>query len=256
MRRLGLVLRRRSRAIRQPCFPPAASRRSSLICSYMLRRRWWRMKWPEALGDRLDELDLALHERAAIALRRRLPVGHAETADRGVLDPDLGAVDVRRLFEFGGLEDVRAVGDLGLAAIGVLPARRDGLDDLAEDLLQGDVVDAEDLLDAVEAAQLLGPLVEGGEEGVDGRRGALVGHVAASLLGRLALLDGAVPGEDRPLDRRVGGPLSSGPGPGTEDRPASPDGRGEAGREFAALAGDQTQPRSLQALATRLTEMT
>ncbi len=35
-----------SRSIRQPCLPLAAARRSSLISSYMLRSRWWRMKWP------------------------------------------------------------------------------------------------------------------------------------------------------------------------------------------------------------------
>ncbi len=92
----------------------------------------------EALGDRLNELDLALHERAAVALRSRLLIGHAETADRGVLDPDLGAVDVRGLLEIGGFVDVGAVDDLGLAAVGELPSRRDGLDDLAEDLLEGD----------------------------------------------------------------------------------------------------------------------
>jgi hypothetical protein len=64
----------------------------------------------------------------------------------------------------------------------MLPAGRDGLDDVAEDVLEGDVVEAEDLLDAVEAAELLGPLVKGGEERADGRRWALFGHVAASLL--------------------------------------------------------------------------
>ena len=125
---------------------------------------------PQALGDRLDELDLALHERAAVALGRRLPIGDAEAADRRVLDPDLGALGVRGLLELGGLEDLGAVGDLGLAAVRELPTRGNGLDDLAEDIFEGDVVEAENLLDAVEAAELLGPLVEGGEEGADGRR--------------------------------------------------------------------------------------
>ena len=69
----------------------------------------------------------------------------------------------------------------------------------------------QDLLDAVEAAELLGPLVEGGEQGADGRRGARIAHVAASLLGRRG-----------PPVRggRPGGPVPIRPeGPGREKAP-------------------------------------
>jgi len=76
----------------------------------------------DALGDRLDQLDLAVEEGPAVPLGRRLSVGNENPAQDRVVNPDVGAQDVRSLLEVGGGVDLGTVLDLGLAGVGELPA--------------------------------------------------------------------------------------------------------------------------------------
>ena len=119
---------------------------------------------PQPLGDRLDELDLAGQERPAVRRLGGLSVGDGDAADHRVMNADLGALDVRRVFVVGGREDVGTMDDPRLAEFGELPARGYDGDHAPEHVLRGKAEIAQDLFDLVETAQLLGALVERREE--------------------------------------------------------------------------------------------
>ena len=127
----------------------------------------------EPLGDRVDELALLLQEGALVGGRPLLAVedlhfahGLALNADHGGLAP-AGRDDARRLV------DDLVDGDTREARLRVLPAERQDLDDAAEDLVQRRLRRVADLVDPVEAGELLRPLLQGLEEVVRRRQAGL-----------------------------------------------------------------------------------
>jgi len=225
----------------------------------------------QPVGDRPQQPDLLFRERALVRIARGLGRVEADASQRLILDADGHADGPRR-----GLEVPRAVrrvpvGDERPGRLRRLHGGRDRRRDRREDLRQRPVRLAQALLDAVEAVQLLGALLEGAQQ-LDRVAAAadLVAHAAVLLCG--PGIDRARPGlsGERPGDGfqgyhssaaifsgrrgRGGDRYGHGAGTGTRTgRAGSGAGRGRAGR---GRAGAYAQPRSRQAFATRFTEVT
>ena len=141
----------------------------------------------EPLRDRVEELALLGEEG---------PLGRAGHRLR-VVDLDLPGdlalrLEQRRQLERRGREARRLVDPVAEddprdAHVRELPARGNGADHLAEDVVEGRLLAAEKLVDAVEAVELLGPLLQVVEDPVD----RLVGRRVHSLSGPLGDTRGA-----------------------------------------------------------------
>ncbi len=124
----------------------------------------------EALGDRVDELPLLLEKRPLVG-RGQVPDVEDLDASRDLaLHADRSHLHPRRAVQPGRLVDHAVRRDPRLAVRGVLPARRQDPDDVAEDLIQRGLLPVADLVDAIEARQLLGALLQRVQNRVDNAR--------------------------------------------------------------------------------------
>ena len=121
----------------------------------------------EAFGDGADEPFLLLEEWADVLLGPLLQVPHAEPSHHPVPGHDVGGLDPGRRTKVLELELLVLELDDRLTDIRILPAGRDHLHDPLEDLLQREVEAGEYLLDLVQAVELLGTLLEGGEQPIN-----------------------------------------------------------------------------------------
>ncbi len=121
----------------------------------------------DALGHGLQQLVLVLEEVAVLGLGNVVGVGDFNAADDLVLDPDIGALGAGGIDEVGADIRLVVVFDTHLANIGELVAAGYDLDHLGEDLGEGLIGPGQQLLDLVEAVELLGPLAHVVQQLVD-----------------------------------------------------------------------------------------
>ncbi len=151
----------------------------------------------EPLRDRVEELPLLGEEWPLVRSRHGLRVVDLDLPGGLALRLEERRHPERRGGEARGLEDPVAQHDPGDAHVRELPARGKGADHLAEDVVERRLLAAEELVDPVEAVELLGPLLQVVEDPVD----RLVGRGVHSLSAFWA-----TPRRDRPSTRRTRGP--------------------------------------------------
>jgi hypothetical protein len=128
----------------------------------------------DAVGDRVQQPNLLLEEGADVGRRHLLQVAHLHGTDRLAMHRNVGAQRPGRVDEVVGPKDGSLDLDPRLAHLGPLPAGRDGRQEVAYHVGQRLAHAMENLLDRVEAVELLGALAQRGEELL--RRTALLGH--------------------------------------------------------------------------------
>ena len=143
----------------------------------------------EPLGDGVDQLPLLLEERPLVGARHLLAVRDLDGADRLPLHDDLRRLRPDGVHVVRRLDHAVVDHDPRLADRGVLPARGQDGDDAAADLLDPEVAPGKQLVHAVEAVQLLRPLLQRAEDLLDlgpfGVHPASVVPVSRAARGRL-----------------------------------------------------------------------
>jgi hypothetical protein len=127
-------------------------------------------KLSEVLRDRVEELPLLLEERALVRRGAALEVDHLDLSHWLPLHEEWRGLAPRRLREAGGNEGPVLPGDACAADPGMLPSRRDHLRDRSQGVVDRQVVAREDLVDPVEAVQLLRSFLEGMEDAIERAR--------------------------------------------------------------------------------------
>ncbi len=131
----------------------------------------------DAFRNGLDEPPLLTEERPFVEGGTFLSIGHGDRPDRLSLHPDVGLQRPRGRHVVVRLVDVATHRDLGPADFRVFPSRRDDRNHLTKDVrlvVRGLL--AQDLVDPVEAVELLGALLEVFQQLLRGSIGISHGH--------------------------------------------------------------------------------